>query len=131
MSGPPAGLITAHRELAVAIVLVALLGSIWAGYVASRMRGGGRRLGLYGSATTAVAVLQAIFGIVLAALGARPQDGLHFVFGPLTLLSLPVARGIARTPRWTARTHAVVIAAGWVVTLGLGLRAVGTGGGVA
>lgn len=130
MSGPPAGLITAHRELAVAIVLVALLGSVWAGYVASRMRGGGR-LGLYSSATTAVMVLQAIFGIVLAALGARPQDGLHFLFGPLTLLSLPVARGIARAPRWTARTHAVVIAAGWVLTLGLGLRAVGTGGGIA
>jgi heme A synthase len=130
VSGPPAGLITAHRELAVAIVLVALLGSIWAGYFASRMRGEGR-LGLYGSATTAVVVLQAIFGIVLATAGARPQDGLHFLFGPLTLLSLPVARGIARTPRWTARTHAVVVAAGWVMTLGLGLRAVGTGGGVA
>lgn len=113
-----------------AIVLVALLGSIWSGYVASRMRGGAR-LGLYGSATTAVVVLQAIFGIILAALGERPHDGLHFLFGPLTLLSLPVARGLARTPSWTARTRAIVVLAGWVVTLGVSLRAVGTGGGVA
>lgn len=129
MSGPPAGLITAHRELAFAIVLVTLLGSIWSGYVASRLRGRGR-LGLYGSATTALLVLQAAAGIVLAALGARPQDGLHFLFGPLTLLSLPVARGLARAPSWTPRARAIAVAAGWVVTLGLGLRAVGTGGGV-
>lgn len=129
MSGAPSGLITAHRELAVAIVLVALLGTIWASYVASRTRGGGR-LGLYGSATTALLVVQAIFGIVLAATGARPQDGTHFLFGPLTLLSLPVARGVAHMPRWTPRTQAIVAAAGWVVTLGLSLRAVGTGGGL-
>lgn len=129
MSGPPSGLITAHRELAVAIVLVALVGTIWAGYVASRTRGGGS-LGVYASATTALLVLQAIFGIVLAATGARPQDGTHFLFGPLTLLTLPGARGIARFPSWTSRTQAIVVAAAWVVTLGLSLRAVGTGGGL-
>jgi Zn-dependent protease len=129
VSRPPAGLITAHRGLAVAIVLIALLGVIWAGYVASRMRGGGR-LGLYGSLTTAALALQAVFGIVLAAAGARPQDGLHFLFGPFTLLALPGARGIAAVQSGSPRTRAVVVAAGWVVTLGLSLRAVGTGGGI-
>lgn len=128
MPGPPSGLITAHRELAVAIVLVALLGTIWAVYGASRLRSGGR-LGLYGSAATVVVALQAVFGIVLAALGARPQDGLHFVFGPLTLLALPGARWIATGPH-SQRARAWTIAAGWAVTLGLTLRAVGTGGGV-
>ena len=129
MSGPPSGLITAHRELAVAIVLLALLGTMWAGYAAWRMRVGGR-LALYGSVTTAAVVLQAVFGIVLAALGARPQDGLHFVFGPLTLLALPGARWFAALRPASHRSRAVAIAVGWVVTLGLGLRAVGTGGGI-
>ena len=129
MSAPPAGLITAHRELAVVIVLLALAGAIWAVYIAFRLRAG-RRLPLFGSLTTLAMVLQAVFGIVLAAAGARPQDGLHFVFGPLTLLALPGARGIAAGQRASQRAAAVTIALGWVVTLGLSLRAVGTGGGV-
>lgn len=129
MAHPPQGLITAHRELAVAIVLLALAGSIWAGYVASRLRGG-NRLGLYGWATTAVLVLQALFGVLLAALGSRPQDGLHLLFGPLTLLALPGVRWIAAGEGASGRGRALLVAAGWVVTLALSLRAVGTGGGI-
>ena len=129
MSGPPSGLITAHRELAVAIVLVSLAGAIWAGYVAYRPRAS-RWLPLAGSVMTSLLVLQAVFGIVLAATGARPQDGLHFLFGPLTLLALPGARGSAARQPASQRSAAVTIALGWVVTLGLSLRAVGTGGGI-
>ena len=129
MSAPPAGLITAHRELAVAIVLLSLVGALWGGYVAYRSRPGGR-LSLFGSLITVVLVLQGVFGIVLAAAGARPQDGLHFLFGPLTLLALPGARWIAAGQRGSQRSRSVAIALGWVVTLGLSLRAVGTGGGI-
>ena len=129
MSGPPAGLITTHRELAVGIVLLALLGTIWGGYVAYRLSGG-RRLPLFGSLITLVLLLQAVFGVALAAAGARPQDGLHFLFGPLTLLALPGARWIAAGQRASQRSSAVMVALGWVVTLGLSLRAVGTGGGI-
>ena len=129
MAGPPAGLITAHRELAVAIVLLSLAGAIWAAYVAFRSRSA-RRLPLFGSLTTLVLALQAVFGIVLAAAGARPQDGLHLLFGPLTLLALPGARWIAAGQRTSQRAVGVTIAIGWAVTLGLSLRAVGTGGGI-
>ena len=129
MSGPPAGLITAHRELAVAIVLLSLAGAIWGGYVAYRSRAGGR-LPLLGSLMTLLLLFQAVFGIVLAVAGARPQDGLHFLFGPLTLMALPGARWIAAGQRASQRSRAVTVALGWVVTLGLSLRAVGTGGGI-
>lgn len=129
MAAPPAGLIAAHRELAVAIVLLSLVGAIWSGYFAYRLRAA-RRLPTFGSVITLVVVLQGAFGIVLAAVGARPQDGLHFLFGPLTLLALPGARWIAAGQRTSQRSRAVTIALGWVVTLGLSLRAVGTGGGV-
>ena len=129
MGGPPTGLITAHREVAVAIVLVSLAGSVWAGYVAYRLRAG-RRLPVFGSLITLLLLLQAVFGIVLAAAGARPQDGLHFLFGPLTLLALPGARWLAAGRRLPDQGRGVTIALGWVVTLGLSLRAVGSGGGV-
>lgn len=129
MGTAPAGLITAHRELAVAIVLLSLAGSVWGAYVAYRSRAG-RRLALFGSLITIGLVLQAVFGIALAAAGARPQDGLHFVFGPLTLLALPGARLIAAGQHTSQGFRAVAIALGWVVTLALSLRAVGTGGGI-
>lgn len=92
------------------------------------MRRGGR-LPQLGSLTTAAIGLQAIFGIALVALGARPQDSLHFLFGPLTLLALPISRWGARGR--TPRRGTLAVVAGWLITLGLGLRAVGTGGGVA
>lgn len=117
-----------------AVVLLALVGTIWAGYVASRLRGRGR-LGTFASLATTAIALQAVFGIVLAIVGARPQDGLHFVFGPLTLLALPGARWLAAGrgtgARLTSpRAQAVAVTTGWALTLALGLRAVGTGGGV-
>lgn len=70
-----------------------------------------------------------MFGVVLAAGGQRPQDALHFVFGPATLLALPVAR-IASRGR-AARTIWLILGAGWLATLALSLRATGTGGGLA
>lgn len=96
--------------------------------MAYRLRGGGR-LPQFGSLATAALGLQAVFGVVLVAAGERPQDGLHFLFGPLSLLALPVARWEARGR--APRAAAAIVLAGWAVTLGLSLRAVGTGGGIA
>ena len=101
---------------------------MWAGYVASRPRGSGR-VALLGSVTTVAIALQAVFGVVLATAGQRPQDGLHFLFGPLTLLALPAARWAGRGRE--DRAHALIVALGWLVTLGLALRATGTGGALA
>jgi hypothetical protein len=123
-------MLAAHRALSVVIVLLALVGTLWGGYVAYRLRAGGR-LGSYGWLMTAALVLQACFGIVLAAGGSRPQDALHFVFGPLSVLALPGARWLAAARGGGDRVQTVVVAAGWALTLGLSLRAVGTGGGVA
>ena len=118
-------MVTAHRELAVAIVLLALAGSIWSGYVAYRARWSSR-LGILGSITTFAIALQALFGVLLATGGQRPQDPLHFVFGPATLLVLPLARLAGRTA--SDRTDRFLVCAGWLATLALSLRATGTGG---
>lgn len=114
-----------HRALTVVVVLVALAGAIWAAYLAYRQRSSAR-LAWTGTAATAVIALQALFGIVLAVQGDRPHDQIHFVIGPATLLALPAARVLARDRGEGARR--LILAAGWVVTLGLALRAAGSGG---
>jgi heme A synthase len=118
---------TAHQKLAVAIVFLALGGTLWSGYLAYKGQMSDR-LRLLGGATVAVIGVQAILGAVLAVLGSRPFEALHFVYGPATLLALPIATWLARNRE--NRAEATVLCAGWLIVLALSLRAVGTGGGV-
>ena len=83
-----------------------------------------RRLGW---AASGLIGIQAVIGIVLATQGNRPADPAHFVFGPLLVLSLPAAQLISARGAGERR-QGVILAAGWLVTLAIGLRAVGTGG---
>jgi hypothetical protein len=118
---------TVHQKFAVVIVLLALSGTLWAGYVAYR----GGRIDLVrqaGRAMSVVLVLQATLGIALAVGGNRPADSLHFLYGPLLLAVLPLADLVARARPQQGR--ALVLAVAWLVTLALSLRAAGTGGGL-
>lgn len=116
---------TLHQKLTVAVVLAALGGSIWSGYVAYKARDAGR-LRAAGWVMVAALVLQAATGLVLALGGNRPAEQLHFIVGPLTLLGLPIAllAGRGRSPR----TEGLIVCGGWLLTFGLSLRAAGTGG---
>jgi hypothetical protein len=118
---------TAHQKLAVVIVLVSLGGALWSGYSAYHARLSGRLIFLTSTAVVAIAA-QALLGIILGVTGSRPADPLHFVFGPATLLVLPISQraGRGREPRRAA----LILAIGWFITLVLSLRAVGTGGGL-
>ncbi len=114
-----------HQRLSIVIVLLALVGVIWSAYRARHRLAGGRLL-WYGWAIVAGLLLQGVLGAWLALSGGRPADGSHFVVGPLALLALPVAQRAAggRPPR----AGSLIVLAGWVVTLALSLRALGTGG---
>ena len=116
---------TLHQKLAVVIVLASLGGAIWSGYAAYKAVDS-PRLPTAGWVTAAAIALQAIAGSVLALGGNRPAEPWHFVFGPLTLLALPVAILAGRGR--SSRTASLIVFAGWLVTFGLSLRAVGTGG---
>lgn len=118
-------MLAVHRALTVVVVLVALAGTVWAAYLAYKQRSSAR-LAWTAIAATATIALQALFGIVLAVQGDRPHDPVHFVIGPATLLALPAARVLARERGENARR--VLLAAGWVLTMGLALRAAGSGG---
>jgi asparagine N-glycosylation enzyme membrane subunit Stt3 len=116
---------TAHQKLAVVIVLVALGGTMWAAYCAYHSRWSGR-LTLFGGVAVAAIAAQALLGTILGVSGSRPVDPLHFVFGPATLLALPIAARVARGRE--PRPAALILGAGWFITLVLSLRAAGTGG---
>jgi len=120
--------VTAHQKLAVVIVLLALGGALWAGLSAYQSWNTGR-LRQFGWITSGFIALQVASGVALAIGGNRPADSLHFIVGPLVIVSLPIANVVA----WRRETHgergqgiALVIA--WLITLVLALRAVGTGG---
>ena len=114
-----------HQKLAVAIVLLSLVGVLWAASRASKQLMS-ERLRWFGWLTVAAIALQAVTGAVLAATGSRPADPTHLVFGPATLLALPLAMFAGRGR--SARVDSYIFAAGWAVTFVLSLRDVGTGG---
>src|SRR5947209_6173527 len=116
---------TLHQKLSVVIVLGALLGTLWAGYVAYK----GTSINRLRTASAVAAVVllaQGLFGAVLGITGGRPAEPAHFVVGPLAVLALPVALLLARGR--SGRGAPAVLLLGWLITLGLGLRSVCTGG---
>ena len=120
-------MVAVHRALAIVIVLLALIGTLWAVHGWLRRGSVHPRLLIFTIAMSGVVGLQALFGIILAIQGDRPADGpTHFIVGPLTLFVLPIARRVSagRSDRATSATLAVA----WFALLLLTLRAVGSGG---
>ena len=122
-------MITVHRTLAFVIVLLALVGTLWAAY-GWLMRGRiASPLLTLTIGMSGVVGLQALFGIILAIQGYRPEDGSwHFVVGPLTLFALPVGRRFAGDGE--TRRGAAILTVAWLVLLALAIRAAGSGGGL-
>ena len=122
-------MVTVHRTLAFVVVLLALGGALWAAENWLRRGSVSSRLMTLTIGMSAVIGLQAVFGIVLAIQGYRPDDGAtHFVVGPLTLFVLPIGRRLAGDG--ANRRSAGILTIAWVLLLALALRAVGSGGGL-
>ena len=115
-----------HRRLAVAVVVLAVVGAGWAAVSLLRRRPSGG-LAAYLWLTEAAIAAQAVLGIGLALRGYRPDQGIHFFYGPAVLLTLPVTFVMARGP--DARRETWVLLCGCVVLLLISVRAVATGGG--
>ena len=122
-------MVTVHRTLAFVIVLLALVGTLWAAYGWLARGGISSRLMTLTIGMSGVVGLQAVFGIVLAITGFRPADGSwHFVVGPLTLFALPIGRRLAGDGE--GRRAAGILTVAWLVLLALAIRAAGSGGGL-
>jgi heme A synthase len=117
-------LVTVHQRLGYALLAVLVVGLVLALLAVRDVR----RLPTvraYLWLAVAALVLQGIVGISLLLVGERPAQGLHVMYGPLALVSLPLTVLFARG--WAPRREAWTFAAGFLVALLLAIRALMTG----
>lgn len=84
------------------------------------------RIGLW--VTAGFGVVQTIFGGLLFLTGARPDVALHFVYGALVLLAIPIAYVYSDQKR--VRRDLIIMVIAVVVVIGAAVRALMTGGGL-
>lgn len=113
---------TIHSRLAIALVALSVVGLAWSlvGWRRTVVHPGLRAFALLVLAATA---LQGLLGVALAITGHRPAAGLHFLYGPATLLA--AAWGAA--PRRNQRAARNALAIGMGAMFLMSIRAVGTG----
>jgi heme A synthase len=113
---------TVHNRLAVALIALSVVGLAWTlvGWRRPVVHPG---LRAYAVLVLAATVLQGVLGIALAVAGHRPASGLHFFYGPATLL----AAAWAAASRADQRSSRMALAVGMSAMFLLGIRAVGTG----
>lgn len=115
-----------HQRLAVAIIVVGLVGVVIAGWAIAR-GGSLATLRAYVVLAAALAGVQVVIGGILFLTGRRPSEGLHYVYGAAVLTALPAARLYAG--RSGPRTEAWALLVGCLLLALLAVRALATGGG--
>ena len=118
-------MIDVHQRVGAAIIVLGVVGAAWAAVQLWR-RTVSPTFRAYVRLLAGLIALQAVFGIVLVIGGNRPTEGLHFIYGPATLLALPVAIGLSFGR--DARGEASTLLLGCVAVVLLAARAVTTGG---
>lgn len=116
---------TVHRLLSNAILWLGLFGTLWAleNLIRRRIHSS---LRVYLLLTFVTIVVQAVLGLVLFFTGHRPAEGLHWFYGPATLLSLPVAWSFAGRGA-DQRREVLALLCGALAVFLFSLRAIGTG----
>ena len=123
-SGAAGALTWAHQHLGYALLVVLAAGIVLA-LLAARDPRWLPTVRSYLWLAVAAVVLQAIGGISLLFAGQRPSEGLHLMYGPLTLVALPLT--LLFTRGTAPRREAWTLAAGFLIALLLAMRAVMTG----
>lgn len=119
-------MVTLHVLIARSIVLYFFLIGLWGLFLAVRHRPlspsyrGAAYLGV------ALAVIQALVGVILLVLGYRPRDYIHFLYGASAILVLPLVQTYL-----SGRKVSVPLVYGltFLFMMGLAIRAITTGGG--
>jgi heme A synthase len=113
-----------HQRLANAVLLLGLVGTLWAGLCIWQRRVS-PALRAYLRLTELAIVVQALVGLALFFAGNRPVDSLHWFYGPAVLLSLPVAWTLTRGSG--ERREAFGLLFGSLAVFLFSIRAIGTG----
>ena len=77
--------------------------------------------------TAALGLIQAIVGGLMWLNGARPGDGLHFVYGGIVLLAIPVA--YVYSDQAQVRRDIIIMVIAVLAVIGAAIRALMTGAG--
>jgi hypothetical protein len=125
-----------HEAFGFVVLAVFTVAWVWGGAAVVLNRDPGDQFWIWITVEQVVAGVQAIIGLVLLALGYRPETSLHYVygFGPLVILGIAhvmsreVTRGQAGGSRWTEPF--ALFAAASFICFGLALRALMTGLGI-
>jgi hypothetical protein len=125
-----------HKYVGFLVVGVFAVGWIWGLGAAIARRDPGEKFWAWLSVAQVISGLQALIGLVLLALGKRPDVWLHYVygFGPIVILVIAhsLARDLHRTgPGERLLAPWVPFAAAAFICFGLTLRALMTGLGLA
>lgn len=78
--------------------------------------------------TAGLGVIEAIFGGLLFLTGPHPDDALHFVYGGIVLLAIPVA--YIYSDQKQVRRDLIIMVIAIVAVVGAAVRALMTGGGL-
>jgi len=114
-----------HQRLGTALVAVVAVGAILA--LVSALRGGPPpALRVFARLCSAALGAQVLIGLVLLAMGHRPGQTVHYVYGAVALFSVPL--GIAIGAQGEARREAWALCLGLLAATLVAARAVATGG---
>jgi purine-cytosine permease-like protein len=120
-----------HELVGFVVVGVFAIGWIWGGLAYVRRREPGERFWVWLAVAQVVVGVQTLVGIALLAIGRRPTDWLHYVYGFGPILILVIAHRVARGSRDLAPGRGVAPWAAFsfasFVCFGLTLRALMTG----
>ncbi len=118
-----------HFYLVPLILLGGGLGTIWGIVLLVRKRATDRVMRWLMYITAGLGVLQALVGgILFLFFGARPEDQLHFVYGLIVLIGIPVA--LVYADNKSARRDLIVYTIAIAAVAAAAVRALMTGGAV-
>jgi len=106
------------------VLLLGLVGALWSGWNIWQRRVS-PALRAYLRLTEGAIAIQALVGVGLFISGRRPEEGLHWLYGPAVLLALPVAWTLTRNAG--ERREAYGLLFGSLGVFLLSIRAIATG----
>lgn len=127
-------LITIHEDMAPVILAAGGITLLWGIVVLVLARGRSVGQGSGGALrafralliiTAALGLIQAILGGLMYLQGARPGDGLHYVYGGIVLLAIPVA--YVYSDQQQVRRDIIIMVIAIVAVIGAAIRAMMTG----
>lgn len=116
---------TVHMRLGVAMLVVVAVGALWS--LVEALRGStSPTLRVFARLSALGLLVQVLLGLLLLAMGHRPADGLHYLYGGVVLFCIPA--GIAYGSGGDVRREAWGMSIGLIAAVLIAARAVGTGG---